>query len=159
MEGASELHASLIDTASPVFYADQARLNIIFQNVLSNAIKYRKHDIYSKLDILVERHIDKVSIVFSDNGKGISTDYLPRVFDMFFRASEDSYGSGLGLYITRQVIERLGGQITVSSELGIGTSFHIVLPNMEQQYQQPVKPSNPMEELAGDMENDGFLLR
>jgi signal transduction histidine kinase len=71
-----------------------------------------------------------VSIEVSDNGKGISQEYLGKIFEMFFRASEDSYGSGLGLYITKQVVEKLQGKITVESVFNEGTCFKIWLPHM-----------------------------
>jgi signal transduction histidine kinase len=68
--------------------------------------------------------------VYTDNGKGIDNAHLDKIFDMFFRASADSYGSGLGLYITRQVVKKLNGTIRVQSELGQGTQFIITLPNL-----------------------------
>ena len=69
----------------------------------------------------------------ADNGKGISKEYLDKIFEMFFRASEDSYGSGLGLYITRQVVEKLHGKISVESVFNEGTTFHVVLPHLVKQ--------------------------
>lgn len=69
-------------------------------------------------------------IQVTDNGIGIDNIYLSRIFDMFFRASENSQGSGLGLYITKQVVNKLKGTITVTSELKKGTSFFIYLPHL-----------------------------
>jgi signal transduction histidine kinase len=63
-----------------------------------------------------------------DNGVGIKPDHHEKIFDMFYRASENSKGSGLGLYIAREAVKKLGGQITVESELGKGTRFRIILP-------------------------------
>jgi signal transduction histidine kinase len=65
-----------------------------------------------------------------DNGKGISAEYLGKIFEMFFRASEDSYGSGLGLYITKQVVEKLQGKIEVESVFNEGTTFKVWLPHL-----------------------------
>jgi signal transduction histidine kinase len=72
----------------------------------------------------------KACLRFSDNGIGIAEEYLGNVFKMFFRASAESKGSGLGLYIVKSVVEKLGGQITVQSQLGSGTTFEITLPNL-----------------------------
>ena len=113
------------------FYSDPARISIVFQNLLSNAVKYQR---MNNPDAYISVHIrtaDKKSIiVVSDNGIGIQTEHLPRIFDMFFRASAESYGSGLGLYITKQVVEKLRGTIHVESHPGEGTTFTIVLPDI-----------------------------
>lgn len=113
------------------FYSDKTRIGIIFQNIISNAIKYqnlRIEDPYVKIEISISH--THVSILISDNGKGIKEEYLDKIFNMFFRASQESYGSGLGLYITKQVVEKLHGTISVQSELGSGTTFNIRLPNL-----------------------------
>ena len=68
-------------------------------------------------------------ITFADNGIGIEKDNLPKIFDMFYRATEQSNGSGIGLYIVKNTIEKLGGSIAVESEVGTGTTFTIILPN------------------------------
>jgi PAS domain S-box-containing protein len=118
------------NTARP-FYSDSKRISIIFHNLLSNAIKYqnlRRTD--SVVKVKVEVDDKEARITFADNGKGIKEEYLQKIFNMFFRASQDSYGSGLGLYITRQVIEKLNGNISVKSSFGEGTSFYISLPNL-----------------------------
>jgi signal transduction histidine kinase len=78
--------------------------------------------------------------VYTDNGKGIESAYLDKIFDMFFRASADSYGSGLGLYITRQVVKKLNGTIRVQSEPGQGTEFVITLPNLHVAAAAPALP-------------------
>jgi PAS domain S-box-containing protein len=114
------------------FYSDNTRINIILQNIMSNAIKYqnlRIDDPYVLVDIQEES--DYVEIIISDNGKGIRDEYLDKIFNMFFRASQESYGSGLGLYITKQVVEKLNGTIKVSSKLGSGTEFKVKLPNLK----------------------------
>jgi PAS domain S-box-containing protein len=114
------------------FYSDSTRFSIIIQNMVSNCIKYQNPRVeksWALIDIRTEK--DKVIISVKDNGKGIKEEYLGKIFNMFFRASQDSYGSGLGLYITRQVVEKLNGTINVSSEFGKGTEFTIVLPNLK----------------------------
>jgi signal transduction histidine kinase len=108
---------------------------IIFQNLISNAIKYQKpriDDAY--LHISVDISTQQAHICLSDNGIGIEPAYASKIFEMFFRASAGSYGSGLGLYITKQVVEKLKGQIHVASTLGEGTQFTVILPNLYSQF-------------------------
>lgn len=103
---------------------------IVFNNILSNAVRYRdpwKED--SFIHIQIESGYTQAKIKFTDNGIGIGEEYLDKVFKMFFRASADSKGSGLGLYIVRGAVEKLGGTISVTSQLGSGTTFEIILPN------------------------------
>jgi PAS domain S-box-containing protein len=108
---------------------DQLRLRIVIGNILSNAIKYRNTKLeINTLDITVNILKKKVSLVFEDNGIGISKKYLNKVFDMFYRATEQSDGSGLGMYIVKQSIDKLGGTINISSKLGVGSKIEIDLP-------------------------------
>ena len=108
---------------------DHLRLKIVLGNILSNAIKYRNPDLeVNKLDIEISVLKTKVKIIFADNGIGISKEYLDKVFDMFYRATEQSDGSGLGMYIVKQSIDRLGGQIEIESKLGVGTKLTSNLP-------------------------------
>ncbi len=112
------------------FYSDQWRISEILRNLISNAVKYystRRDESYIEIDIMVERTY--ASIYFGDNGIGITEDRLPKVFEMFYRATEMGEGSGIGLYIVKNAIERLGGVIRVKSEANKGTSFEITLPN------------------------------
>jgi PAS domain S-box-containing protein len=113
------------------FYSDPWRIAEIFRNLVSNAIKYRQVDGSKKPEVLVRINVDnlRADIIFSDNGIGISEENLNRVFEMFFRATEQSDGSGIGLYIVKNAVEKLGGQISVASKQSEGTRFHIVLPN------------------------------
>ncbi len=73
------------------------------------------------------RHIVEISV--EDNGRGISKENVPKIFDMFFRASEDTEGTGLGLYIVKEALNKIKGIIFVDSELGKGSKFRIVLEN------------------------------
>jgi PAS domain S-box-containing protein len=112
------------------FYSDRWRLAEILRNLISNAIKYRRLDIETPT-IRVEMRITEreAYISFSDNGIGIEPDKLLNIFDMFYRASTQSEGSGLGLYIVRNAVEKLAGQIDVFSRPLEGTEFKIILPN------------------------------
>jgi signal transduction histidine kinase len=113
------------------FYSDPWRISEIFRNLISNAIKYRQVNGSRIPEVWVKVHVDnlRADISFADNGIGISNDNLNRVFEMFFRATEQSDGSGIGLYIVKNAVEKLGGQISLSSKQGEGTRFNIVLPN------------------------------
>lgn len=115
-------------TRDAPFYSDPYRLSVIFQNLVSNSIKYRSPDRrgFIKLDCVTRE--DETRIVFSDNGIGIKPEYLPRIFDMFFRATEKADGAGLGLYIVRESVAKLNGQITIDSVPDAGTTFRILLP-------------------------------
>lgn len=116
------------------FYSDPTRLTIIFNNTISNAIKYHNpfaDNPYVKVKAMIDE--DGVEIQIADNGKGIHSDSINRIFDMFYRASEDSNGSGLGLYIVKETIEKLQGDIHLHSVLGEGTTITISLPNAVRQ--------------------------
>jgi PAS domain S-box len=114
------------------FYNDPWRISEIFRNLISNAIKYRKLDITTpSIHILVRADEQRAEIVFKDNGIGIDTENLTHIFDMFYRASEQSDGSGLGLYIVKNAVDKLGGSIEVDSKPGEGTTFTIALPNLQ----------------------------
>ena len=114
-----------------VIRSDQNRLQVIFANLLVNAIKYsdpKKNKQYIK----ITTHSDdkKHFIEVADNGLGIEPEHVPHIFNMFFRASEQSSGSGLGLYIVRESLHRIGGSIEVESEVRKGTKFKMVVPKL-----------------------------
>jgi PAS domain S-box-containing protein len=113
------------------FYNDSVRIFEVFRNLISNSIKYRdneKSEQFVRIEITVN---DKSAfIILEDNGIGISSEHLSRIFDMFYRAHEISDGSGIGLYIVNQAVNKLNGTIAVSSKKDIGTRFEIELPNM-----------------------------
>ncbi len=112
------------------FFSDHWRVSEIFRNLISNAIKYRRPEADDS-EISIRITIDHLcaDISFSDNGIGISDASLTRIFEMFYRATEQAEGSGIGLYIVKNAVEKLGGQIRVASKPNEGTRFHIVLPN------------------------------
>ncbi len=132
MEKAEEIEMRKNFMTNVPFYSDSRRITIIFQNLLSNAIKYQNHkSVKPFVELSVTTFPDRAEISITDNGRGIREEYLNKVFNMFFRASQDSYGSGLGLYITKQVVEKLNGKIEVFSQFGKGTTFRLNLPNLE----------------------------
>jgi PAS domain S-box-containing protein len=131
MEGAEQVRSIRKIEVQGAFYSDFSRLQIVFNNMISNAVRYRdprKKESYLKIDIIARP--EKATIVFSDNGIGIQQEYVDKIFKMFFRANADSKGSGLGLYIVKGVVEKLEGTIQVHSKIGEGTTFTIEIPNL-----------------------------
>lgn len=108
---------------------DRTRFQIVLFNLISNAIQYR--DPYKNpcfIRISGYYHVGNVVLQIQDNGVGIEAPHIPKVFNMFYRASGNSKGSGLGLYIVKETMEKLGGTISLHSTLGQGTEFTLVLP-------------------------------
>jgi signal transduction histidine kinase len=77
---------------------------------------------------MAQQLTNSCEINVEDNGVGISSDRKDKVFDMFYQASEKSVGSGLGLYIAKECVTKLGGEITVSTTLGEGSTFTVTIP-------------------------------
>ena len=129
-EGAENITKELhIDDQTP-FYSDRVRITDALQNLLVNAVQFRKtyiDDPYIKIS--VETNYSKAKIVVQDNGNGIHDDHKDKVFNMFYRASEQSAGSGLGLYIVKEIIKKLGGTIRLTTQLKRGSKFTIEIPN------------------------------
>ncbi len=129
LEGTKEMQRS-IKIEGIEFYSDPWRISEILRNLISNAIKYRRLESdYSEINIKITTDHLRTEIIFSDNGIGISEASLSKIFEMFYRATEQSDGSGIGLYIVKNAVEKLGGQIYVASRVGQGTRFNIILPN------------------------------
>jgi PAS domain S-box-containing protein len=131
MEKFSRIRKEISIKQDRMFYSSVTRLDIILNNLLSNAIKYAdttKADPYLKVQIELGQH--DATIRISDNGEGVSEEALPKIFNMFYRASGSGSGSGLGLYIVMEAIQKLQGKIDVKSELGKGTEFLVTIPSM-----------------------------
>lgn len=117
-----ELKCSFGSTFS--FNSDPKRIKIIFSNLIANAVKYHNFNQPNpRIDISAVKENGSVKIKVTDNGQGIDSSHLVNLFDMFYRASENSQGSGLGLYIVKDTIDKLNGNITVESDVGKGTTF------------------------------------
>ena len=114
-----------------VFINDIPRLVIIIRNLISNALKYHNPNAReSWVNITVTSRERFATIVISDNGSGIDPEYLHKIFQMFYKANNFAKGTGLGLYITKSIVERLHGKINVTSNLNEGTTFTITLPDL-----------------------------
>jgi signal transduction histidine kinase len=111
------------------FYSDRWRLKVILNNIISNAIRYRNgKDPVIKVDVEISQH--NVKLAIEDNGKGIEKEHLPNVYKMFYRATDDGAGSGLGLYIVKEAIDKLNGRINIESEVGRGTTVRLEIPEL-----------------------------
>lgn len=112
-----------------VIDTDTIRLETILKNLLSNAIKYydpKKTDNYISFTISETDNHYHIEVV--DNGIGMSENSLLKVFEMFYRGASSSEGTGLGMFIVKEIVAKLKGEISVESELGIGTKFKLILP-------------------------------
>lgn len=108
---------------------DRSRLNTVLRNVIGNAVKYRKTDIPDPyVKVRFERDTKGIVFTVEDNGEGIPSDKIDRVYDMFYRGSNTGQGTGLGLYICREILQKLGGHISLTSEFGKGTVVRIFIP-------------------------------
>lgn len=122
----------------PEIWTDRTRLRIILHNILSNAVRFQKSDVPTPPSITVSsRKIgDLLLIQIEDNGEGIPVDQQRDIFRMFYRGSEKSSGSGLGLYIAKEAATRIGGNISVQSSAGKGAIFTVKI-RLPRQYRQP----------------------
>ena len=110
----------------PPIHGDGFRLSQVFENLFSNAIKYAPD---SEINISMRISDGRIRITFADNGKGIPEDYLPFIFERFYRVPGERTvsGTGLGLYICKQIVLAHHGNIWVESALNKGTTFYIEL--------------------------------
>ena len=119
--------------------SDRSLMNTILQNLIENSIKYARRDI-DKPTVNVQVKMtaeDYMCIIVEDNGIGIDPKFQEKVFDMFYRANDEVQGSGLGMFILKSAVEKLEGEVSLSSAVNKGTKFVILLPiieNMKKEY-------------------------
>ena len=107
---------------------DKTRLSTVLRNVVSNSVKYKKKEISNPFVYLrFENTNNQSSISITDNGEGIPTESQHRVFDMFYRGTSSANGTGLGLYICKEMLEKMNARFSISSNPGEGTTFNIQL--------------------------------
>jgi signal transduction histidine kinase len=129
-ESISDINFTISVDQKVKFIADEFRLNVILNNILSNSIKYQKKDNdHKQVKILVTVSEQDAQIVIEDNGIGVPQKYQDRIFNMFFRATDHGQGSGIGLYIVKEAIEKINGEIQLESDETKGTTFKITIPN------------------------------
>ena len=128
----------------PTLVADQTQLAQLFQNLFSNAIKFRRPQEAPRIHVSALRLDDAWRLSVRDNGIGIDPQFFGRIFVLFQRLHErEQYpGTGIGLAICKKIVERHGGQIWVESEPGSGSTFHFTIPDDKTAYDQ-TRTTNP----------------
>jgi len=114
----------------PEINQDPAKVDIIFENLLDNAIRHSKKT-GGEVSISLKQERGKILVEFQDNGIGIPEEEASYVFQMFFKASNidvTTQGTGLGLYICKRLLEKMGGEITFESKKDVGTTFRVYFP-------------------------------
>ena len=116
--------------------ADEELLSNVWENLLTNAIKYNTYN--GRIWIGLTDNESGVTIFFKDTGMGLSQDAIAQIFDRFFRVdtARKKDGTGLGLSIVHQIVNLHGGDIAVESQIGLGTTFRIMLPNNKQNLEE-----------------------
>ena len=113
------------------FYADPKLLQNVFHNLLDNSIRYRKPENQkSEVELKVYQQNGHTIFKLKDNGVGIPEDQQEKVFNLFYKANLNSSGSGLGLYIAKESVEKMNGVMEMESRQGEGTSITVVIPNI-----------------------------
>jgi signal transduction histidine kinase len=110
----------------PLVMVDRLQVERVISNLISNALRHTKH---GQIKITAEVRDGNVSVSVCDTGSGIPPEYLPHIFDKFVQVPDAPIGGvGLGLTISKSIVEAHGGQISVQSQVGRGTTFTFTLP-------------------------------
>jgi signal transduction histidine kinase len=112
------------------FYSDLQRFQIILDNMINNAVKFHdpeKENRYIRINGVCD--VNNLVLSIEDNGIGIPPEYHEKVFQMFFRLSNDMAGPGIGLYVVKETVGKLQGTINLNSSPGVGTDFTLRLKN------------------------------
>jgi len=117
-------------TDSYYFYTDKERLLIVLSNLFKNAIQFANPDVTeSKVEVKIDVRSHQAILSINDNGQGIEESHLENVFDMFYRAHPRATGSGMGLYIVKETLTKMGGTIELTSTPFQGTQITVFIPN------------------------------
>jgi len=121
----------------PSIYADKNKIILVFQNLIENAIKYNDKD-KPTISIYAKITENLCQIKFEDNGIGFDENYKDKIFEMFYRLNnnEEYKGTGIGLSTTKNIIEEMGGKITVSSAIDKGATFNLSFPKTKLKIQE-----------------------
>jgi PAS domain S-box-containing protein len=129
LEGADKIEKIIDIPEDATIYSDKTRLKAIFNNLITNAVIYHRYNQEQPfIKVSMKYHGPYVILKVTDNGRGIDKAYQDKIFEMFFRATEDIKGSGLGLYIVKEAVKKLGGNIAIESTPNVGTTFTVKLP-------------------------------
>jgi signal transduction histidine kinase len=126
----SRIHLYQDVDPSATFFLDKTRLRIIFSNLISNAIKFHLEEQHGQpfIKVVARAYEREYEFTVEDNGRGMSNEIQQCIFDMFFKGDTGATGSGLGLYILKESVAKLGGHVAVDSEFGRGSKFTILIP-------------------------------
>jgi PAS domain S-box-containing protein len=114
------------------FYSDLKRVTSILDNIISNSIKYiDKKKEKKEIKIKIKINEENCFIELEDNGIGMTQKVLEKAFNMFYRGSNQASGTGLGLFMVKEMLEKIGGHIDVGSDLGVGTKMFLTLKNFK----------------------------
>ncbi|MCX2744321.1 PAS domain S-box protein [Mangrovivirga sp. M17] len=121
-----------------VIYSDKLLIRTILQNLIENAFKYSDNNKKKPfIGITAKTRGGHLNLIVEDNGIGIDTEHQKNIYNMFYRATENSSGSGLGLYLLKNAIDKLKGAINVESEPGQGTIFKLKIPFSQNHKEEP----------------------
>ncbi len=130
--GIREAGAELTIAPLPTVRGESSQLAHVFQNLLSNSLKYRRTDLTPKIVVSAERRNQDWIVTVQDNGIGFDPQYAQKIFGLFKRLHKDEFpGTGLGLAICQRIVERYGGQMWAEGRPGQGATFSIRLPGCE----------------------------
>jgi two-component system NtrC family sensor kinase len=137
------------EDVSPVL-ANESRLGQVFLNLVVNAAQAMPEGAPSqnKIEAIVREDGSFIHVEISDTGSGIPADVLPRIFDPFFTTKPVGQGTGLGLSICKRIVVQLGGQISVTSEVGVGTRFIVRIPRGRSTSERPTSDRQPLTKTA-----------
>jgi signal transduction histidine kinase len=146
-----DLSAALIHLDElPTITADPLQMRQLLQNLISNAIKFRRADAPPEVWITADRLDDHVQITVRDNGIGFEPQYARRIFRVFERlhGRSEYAGTGIGLALCRKIVERHGGTIVADADPGIGATFTVTLPLREAQESRLAADAEPVHEVT-----------
>jgi PAS domain S-box-containing protein len=125
-----EKNATILIDKLPIIFNHKTPLKQIFQNLISNALKYAKADESPLIEIKAKELENEWQFSVKDNGIGISDEYFDKIFEIFQRlhVREDYSGTGIGLSIVKKILENMGGKIWVESQEGKGSTFSFIIP-------------------------------
>ncbi len=128
-----ENKAEITYNSLPSIVADKNQLIQLFQNLLANAIKFKRGDV-TKINIMAEERGGHWIFLIKDNGIGMDSEFTDRIFVIFQRLHNRSEysGTGIGLAVCKKIVERHGGRIWVESQQGVGSTFHFIIPKIEE---------------------------
>jgi signal transduction histidine kinase len=137
-----ETNGKIVTGELPKIYGDESQIRQVFQNLVGNAIKFKKQGVDPKIVIRAEKAVSNWVFKVKDNGIGIDEQYKDRIFVIFQRLhSKEAYeGTGIGLAICRQIVKRHGGEISFISEPGHGSEFIFTIPTIKKAMKRELSP-------------------